>query len=107
MADLMDALEEEFADILHRARFQAVVSDLLDAHDLGAPAWQIVDMLIAAASSLALPSRARREWTPPKRQPPRTDITRDLSQHMPVKQAEGQIAQLEQRVAELEARGHG
>ena len=71
MADPLDTLEERIADSLHRARFQAVVSDLLDAHDLGAPAWQIVDMLIAAAPSLAPPSMARREWTPPKQEPPR------------------------------------
>lgn len=71
MADPMDTLEEEFAGSLHRACFQAVVSDLLDAHDLGAPAWQIVDMLIAAAPSLAPPSMARREWARPQQEPPR------------------------------------
>jgi hypothetical protein len=76
MADPLDHLEEEFADSLHRARFQAVISDLLDAHDLGAPAWQIVDMLIAAAPGLAPPSMARREWTPPKQEPPRKRASR-------------------------------
>ena len=52
--------DEEF---FRRVRFQAVVSDLLDAHEAGAPAGQLVDMLMDAAPLLAPSPKVVRDWT--------------------------------------------
>ena len=62
----MDKLEAGIADALRRARFQAVVSDLLDAHEAGAPAGALVDMLMDALPVLAPSTTPTRDWTSPR-----------------------------------------
>ena len=58
----MADLKGELVVALRRARFQAVVSDLLDAHEAGAPAGHLVDMLIDAAPLLAPAPLTKRDW---------------------------------------------
>jgi hypothetical protein len=53
-------------EYFRRIRFQAVVSDLLDAHEAGAPAGQLVDMLMDAAPLLAPSTKPQRDWTSPR-----------------------------------------
>ena len=65
-AKAVDAFEEELVQAFRRARFQAAVADLLDAHDAGAPAGQLVDMLMDAAPLLAPSTMAKRDWTSPR-----------------------------------------
>jgi hypothetical protein len=58
-------------EYFRRIRFQAVVSDLLDAHEAGAPAGQLVDMLMDAAPLLAPSTKVVRDWTSPRTRQPR------------------------------------
>ena len=53
-------------DLFRRARFQAVIADLLDAYDGGAAAGRLVDMLMDAAPLLAPSTAATRDWTSPR-----------------------------------------
>jgi hypothetical protein len=65
-ANALDTFEADLVKALSRARYQAVVADLLDAHEAGAPAGQLVDMLMDAAPLLAPPTMAKRDWSSPR-----------------------------------------
>ena len=68
-ANALDTFEADLVKALSRARYQAVVADLLDAHEAGAPAGQLVDMLMDAAPMLAPSTAPKRDWTSPRARP--------------------------------------
>ncbi len=62
----MADLDADIVDALRRVRFQAVVTELLDAHEAGAPAGQLVDMLLDAMPLLAPSTTPQRDWSSPR-----------------------------------------